>query len=502
MLGAFGRRMGAWIGGSLAAGGFDAALGHRRLRGFRPARAHVNALLQAAGPEMNARARWLVRNNGYAANALESWAANCVGDGVKPSARIADPAAKKRVQDLWLAWTDEADAEGLTDFYGLQRRVAREVFLAGEVFVRFRPRRAEDGLRVPLQLQMLPSEMLPIARNGRDANGNEIRQGIEFDAVGRRVAYHFLRRHPQEVSGFSAPAQGLPGETVRVPASEVLHVIDPVEAGQLRGVSKFAPAIVKLFLLDQYDDAELDRKKVAAMYALFVTSPAPENPLEPAEDDSFEVAPGQVVRLDPGEDVKVADPADSGGTYEAFQYRTLLQVSAALGIPYPFLTNDMVRGNFSNSRLALMEFRRRVQSWQHSVLVFLMCRPVWERWLDTAVLAGALDLPGYDRDPRPFRAADWLPTRWAWVDPLKDISAEIAEIEAGLKSRTQAVSERGYDVEQLDDEIAAERARAAAMGLDYRRPGSPAKGAETSDDDGLDPDRADERERAADRAGE
>jgi capsid protein len=42
---------------------------------------------------------------------------------------------------------------------------------------------------------------------------------------------------------------------------------------------------VKLFLLDQYDDAELDRKKVAAMYAMFVTSPAPENPLAPAEDE-------------------------------------------------------------------------------------------------------------------------------------------------------------------------------------------------------------------------
>ena len=47
-------------------------------------------------------------------------------------------------------------------------------------------------------------------------------------------------------------------EIVRVPASEVIHVIDPVEGGQLRGVSKLTPAIVKLFLLDQYDDAELD----------------------------------------------------------------------------------------------------------------------------------------------------------------------------------------------------------------------------------------------------
>ncbi|MEA5163580.1 phage portal protein, partial [Cereibacter johrii] len=157
------------------------------------------------------------------------------------------------------------------------------------------------------------------------SGGRAIRQGIEFDAVGRRVAYHFHRRHPGDPT-----EPGLAGETVRVPAEDVLHIVDPVESGQLRGVSRFAPAIVKLFLLDQYDDAELDRKKVAAMYAMFITSNDPDAaPLEGELGD--QVAPGQIVRLDPGEDMKVADPADSGATYEPFQYRTLLQVSAALG---------------------------------------------------------------------------------------------------------------------------------------------------------------------------
>jgi len=124
---------------------------------------------------MNARARWLVRNNGYAANAIESWAANTVGDGISPNSSVAQASRKDAVQRLWLAWTDDADPEGLTDFYGMQRRAAREVFTTGEVFLRFRPRRPEDGLAVPLQIQMLPSEMLPLAHNSFDANGNVIR---------------------------------------------------------------------------------------------------------------------------------------------------------------------------------------------------------------------------------------------------------------------------------------------------------------------------------------
>ena len=70
-----------------------------------------------------------------------------------------------------------------------------------------------------------------------------------------------------------------------------------------------------------------------------------------------------------------------------------------------------------------------------------------------------------------------MPTKWDWIDPAKDAAAEILQIEAGLKSRTQAIAERGYDAEQVDREIAAERKREAELGLDFRRPGSPAQAA-------------------------
>ena len=301
------RRIGAFIGG------FEAGLQGRRLMRFQASRAHVNTLIAQAGPTITARARWLVRNNGYALNALESWTGNAVGDGVKPTSKVEDEGGKAAIQSLWQDWVAEADAEGLTDFYGLQRRAAREMFLAGEVFFRFRPRRPEDGLSVPLQLQMIPAEMLPLDDNRDVSGGGMIRQGVEFDPIGRRVAYHFLRRHPGDVT-----ETGNAGEKVRVPASEVIHVIDPVEAGQVRGVSRFAPAIVKLFFLDQYDDAELERKKVSSMFTLFVTSPQVDAPLD-SPDEPLEVEPGQVVRLDPGEEIDTPTPPESGPTYEPFQ---------------------------------------------------------------------------------------------------------------------------------------------------------------------------------------
>ncbi|MFN3644874.1 MAG: phage portal protein [Gemmobacter sp.] len=354
----------------------EGAMAKRRLRGWNPPLENINALVATGGPRLLARSRELVVTNGYAANACEAFAANLVGDGIKPSSLIGDDDLRDRVQRLWLAWTDEADADGLTDFYGLQAMVAREMFVAGECFVRLRPRRAEDGLLVPLQLQLLQSEMLPFEKTEMAANGNRIRCGIEFDGIGRRVAYHFRRRHP----GDSTDQGAVIPETVRVPAADVLHIYRPIDAGQIRGLPHIAPAMVRLFLLDQYDDAELDRKKTAAMFAGFITKTAPEEPMmgeAEADLDGAAIAslePGTMQVLLPGEDVKFSSPADVGGGYEAFQYRTLLAVSASLGLPYHLVTGDVRQANYSSLR---------------AELAHRLCGPVWDRWLRRGLIQKA-----------------------------------------------------------------------------------------------------------------
>jgi capsid protein len=122
------------------------------LLSFIPTRAHINALVSASGRTVLDRVRYLVRNSPYASNAVDYFASQIVGAGITPAWKTR----KEELSAAWLAWTDEADAEGLTDLYGLQRRAAREVFIAGEVFFRVRMRRPEDGMIVPFQLQMLP----------------------------------------------------------------------------------------------------------------------------------------------------------------------------------------------------------------------------------------------------------------------------------------------------------------------------------------------------------
>jgi lambda family phage portal protein len=473
--------------------GLEAGRMGRRLGSWIPSRVHVNTLINQSGPNTLARARYLARNNGYAFSAVECFASNLVGAGIKPSWKSplavpdveedgADEAAKaasdqkKTVHELWDRWVTEADAEGITNFYGLQKRVARELFIAGEVFVRLRPRYISDGLSIPLQLELLPSEQLPLWLTMPLSNGNWIRQGIEFDKIGRRVAYHFWRVNPGDIT--QAPKFG---ERVRVPANQILHIFDPLEAGQIRGLSRLTPAIVTLWMLDLYDDAELERKKTTALFSVFITRPDPDGEMfenekagassagAATEDDgaaAVKLEPGSAHVLLPGESVTTAAPADSGQSYEPFQYRTLTRVCAALGLPYAGVTGDMVvKANYGNQRDAMIEARRRAEALQKGIIVIQLCLPVFRAFMDYAHIGAALDFDGYADNPRDYLRMDWIPPRWMWIDPLKDRQAEILAVDAGFKARSQVIEEEGNDAAEVDQRIAEDAARADRLGI-------------------------------------
>jgi len=348
--------------------------------------------------------------------------------------------------------------------------VGRALFEAGECFIRLRPRRMEDGFVVPLQLQLLESEMLPFWKNETAPNNNRIMNGVEFDFIGRRAAYWFYPRHPGELT-ISQDMLGI--QPVRVPADQVLHIFVRKRPGQVRGVPLLTPALVKLFLLDQYDDAELDRKKTAAMYAGFVTSTVPEDLFADVEEGDTPDAglaslePGTMQLLRPGEEIAFSAPADVGGSYELFQYRQQLAVFSAMGVPYTLASGDLKRANYSSLRGAVVEYRRRLEQMQHNVLVPLMCRPIWQRWLTDAIISGAIVMPDFLSKRREYSRVRWIPPRYEWVDPLKDQQAEKLAVDAGFKSRSDVIESQGYDPEENDARIAADQAREKQLGLEF-----------------------------------
>lgn len=473
---------------------FDAGKSARRLKMVPTAQEAINTTIRRYGKNVVARSRYLVVNNADAASAKEAFISALVGTGIKPSSLITDPALKQAIQELWRDWTDQSDADGLTDFYGQQSIIGGEMFEAGECFVRFRSRRPDDGIVVPFQLQILPSEMLDLAFNEQGGAGrNRIECGIEFDGIGRRVAYHFWREHPGD------DTKTRTSERVRVPAEEVLHLFRPIRAGQIRGVPHTVSAIVPAAMTDAFEDAMQERMRAASLIVGAVTRPAvdaDEFPIEGEGADTTTVEnaiglePGALLDFETGEEFNLHAPPDPGAGYEPFILREKLKMAAGYGVPYADMTGDLRQVSYGSQRGGMLQFRRRIEAMQHAVMVWQLCRPVWLRFMRDAVLAGALPIRASEflTGEKAFTRAKWIPPRWDWIDPAKDLAAEKTAVDEGFKARSDVIEAMGYDPEETDARIAADQEREERLGLKLRRGGQSAAAGEPADDPAADPD--------------
>ena len=371
---------------------------------------------------------------------------------------------------MWADWIDEADWDGNCDFYGLQSLISSALIESGEAIVLFHRNYINSDLAVPFQLQVLEGDHLPETMSTTLLNGNTIRMGIEFNRQGRRVAYHLYKEHPGETFGFNQSIG-----TVRVLAKNVCHIFKQTRPGQIRGASWLSPVLVKLHDYDQYDDAELVRKKGAAMFGGYITEPA--GGIDPTlafgKSDSTDsqnreivpMEPGTFPVLPPGMDVRFSEPADVGGNYERWVKQQLRMIAKGIGTTYEKLTGDLTEVNYSSIRAGLLSFQRFCKQIQLQTIAFQLCKPVAREFLNTAVLSGAIELPGYAQNPRIYRRIKWRPDGWPWVDPVKDQLAEQMAVRNGFKSREEVVAESGGDIEEVDAAIAEGNARADELGL-------------------------------------
>lgn len=428
---------------------------------------------------MRDRSRQAIRDDGYATGIERSLVTNLIGTGIKPLSKADDAKFKAEIEELFRAWTDESDADGCQDWYGQQQQAARSMVSAGEAFVRLRYRRPEDGLTVPLQVQVIEPEQCPHAYSVDLGNGNRVRAGIEFDAIGRRVAYYFYASRPGDPDDWRA------NDLRRVPAESVIHVFKPLRPGQLRGVPLLHAALVRLWDLDQFSDATLNRQKLSNMFVAFLKNMAPTDAgvsvLTGADQETYGnggtdggekpvlgLEPGIFQELGPGEEVQFSDPPDLMTGYVDFVRNHLRAAGAAAGVPYEVFTSDLSQVNDRTVRVILDEFRRSVESEQHHTFAHQLCRPVWNAWMDQVFLSQAVVIPAaYLADPRPWRRVKWMPQGWKYIHPVQDVEAQQSAIRCGLKSRSQAAAELGEDAEVIDAEQAADNARADKFKLKY-----------------------------------
>ena len=450
---------------------FDAAGKGRRGIGWNPSYLGVNTLLFSHGLELLTRNRDAVRNSAWAAGAVDSYVANAIGRGIRMIPQHPDEQVRELIRKKWKRWIRESDVEydpnnpasGQTDFYGQQMIIAREVMEAGEVFVRFRPRSPKEGLAVPLQLQLIEAEQLPLWRIQPTPDmpeDNRVRCGIEFRPDGRRAAYHFWRAHPGETMFFplealSGRARASHGCAARVQADSRRPVSRPAVADVGAGEALRTGAVHGRRDRPQEGRGDDHRVHQAGQpgQSDHPARPAPERSGHdrPGRTD-LETRTGNVPGSESGEEVEFAEARDSGD-FKAF-IRTCLQAFASgAGLAEYQISGDLSGINYSSIRAGLLEFRRKCEQFQYSVFTFQVCHPIYRRWLREAMLAlvfGVELLTAYDKDPEPFEEVQWVTPGWPWVDPDKDMKAAERAIRDGLSTRSIECAEQGYDAALID----------------------------------------------------
>lgn len=433
---------------------YAAVSGGRRTRGHNTTPAPLTAMHTARGP-LAARARYLASNNALAASGVEAWVSALVGTGIKPQSSHPDDAVRGALNLAWESWTDDADLDGATDAYGLLGLMVRRLVIDGESFALLV--NTDAGFRI----RVIDAEQVDGSLNRATASGRIV-QGIEFDNAGRRVAYWIFPERPGMPFAVAMQAQ-------RVPAEDVAHLYKVEFPGQVRGISWLAPVILSLGDLAQWSTAQIARQSTAAMLAGFITSSdGTGDPMDgERQGDTLigGIEPGTIKYLAPGQSIDFSEPANIGSEVISFANITARTVAVGLGLPASILTGDLSDVNYSSIRAGLVEWRRRIEAIQHGVIAFQALRPIWRRWSATEVLSGRVETTVAAAAPAKF-----ITPKQQWVDPSKDVEAELAAIAGGLMSRREAVTSRGVDVEALDAEIAADQARAKAFGLTFAMP--------------------------------
>lgn len=471
-------RVGSMVGPSEARR-YQGASSSDRLGGWSSPLTSANVEVAQGIDRLRSRSRDLVRNDGWANTAKRRLVSNAVGEGIRVEIKHPNAELAKRVQADFDAWAEstDCDADGNLNFYGLQALALGEVVEAGDSLMRRRWRRPEDGLKIPLQLQLIEPEHMDASRDtlGATAAGSRILRGIEFNARRKRVRYWLFREHPGEAVSGSF-------DSVAVPASEIAHAYRVERSGQVSGVPWGAPVIVALRDLGDWKDATMVRLKAAACLMAFVTGIEPDD-----TDDASALAgvpgattmnPGSIEYLQHGQTVSFSQPPGVTNV-DAFAVLVLREVAAAYGLPYEVLTGDLNKVNFSSGRLGWLEFQRELGVWRRDVLINRFCDPAFRWFLAAMVVAGRItpeELDGF--------SAWWTPPRRQLFDPAKEVPGIVAAIRAGLTTQSEEQRAGGWTPSELRAEFAADLAANDELGIpfscDPRQPLSGPNGASSS----------------------
>lgn len=447
---------------------------------------HISADAATRGNlrELRARSQHLEREKGGIAERYFSCVeANVIGpDGIGLQIKVKDAngnldrSASEQIEDAWEDFCCRGEFE-ITGEHSAQsfdrlsvRASARDGDLL-QLIYRSAPNRAG------ITFQMLEGQHLDDWHNIMILdNGNEIRMGVEVDRFKRKLAFWVLTAHPGDFYAYQYDSK-----RVRIPAYgtepdapvHAIHVTRVKRPEETRAVPWITPAIDPINMLAGYEEAELVAARAQACKHVFYERQAFAPDGTPLEYNDIsggqlteEMEPGGSTELPMGYTANMYNPTHPNQAFGEFTKDFRRKISAALNCAYNTLFTDLEGVNYSSIRAGLLDERdqwKMTQNWYIKSAKQLQ----FEAWLEVQLLRR--NFPGFamsDFD-RIARATIWKPRRWAWVDPLNDIKAATAAIEAKLTTRSRVIADQSNeDFEETIDELAEEAVYIMASGLD------------------------------------
>jgi lambda family phage portal protein len=409
-----------------------------------------------------AQGRNLYLLNAYARHVINAMVANLVGCGIKPQSRVMMPRKYEPIEPfndkVDTAWERWAEAEG---FYWKQGFTLQEKLVAGEILVRFAT--PTDGRDIPLTLDLIKSERLALNNTFRNRPPNVV-QGIEFDRNGTRSAYWIYPEEPSDQALMQS-------DPVRVPADQILHIYDPLEPGQIRGLSRFMTTGGTFEAINQYLDFLMLKERIAASFALMITRqqglnfPTPDGSTSQTDpqgntQDYFEG--GMIFHGQPGEDIKGVSSAVQPEEVDKMIQVMLRMAACGFDTSYELISRDLSEVTYLSARQGENQDRRIWEPQQTALNRQFNC-PVRKEFIRLGSVMGKWRIPDGQLDQ--YCAAEWIPDGWDWVDPSKDVKSSIEAMKAGLIPPQEVMAKQGRDWFDVLNQFEAFKAVCKEKGL-------------------------------------
>jgi lambda family phage portal protein len=421
----------------------------------------INEELRTDLDRLRARCRQLINNNDYARKFRLMVQANIVGPGgIRLQARVQDGPnrpdrlANQAIEAAWAEWGAQCDVTGRQSLRDLCETLVGQLPTDGEFLVRL-VRGPEAGNRFGFALQAIDVDRIDTLYNIAATPGrNAIIMGVEVDSYRRPVAVYVFAGHPNDGHGSNR-------QRLRLPIGEVLHVLRVERPEQARGVPWMAPGVVSLHHLGKFSLATLLAAENGANHFGFFQTPDGQSPIGAVEGEGESITvsqPGTYDVLPPGVTFQAHESRYPDQVVGPFVKHHLQRIASGWGIAYHSLANDLEGVNFSSIRSGTLEERDRWAADQEWFIAAFL-EPVYQAWLQWCLLNGLILMPNGSALPAAkldkFRAHQWQPRRWDWVDPKADTEANILKVKAGLMSPQDLSAAMGYD---FDDTLAAIKA--------------------------------------------